>query len=244
MRVIKKQLLVGLMFSALGASMFTVSTAEAAEQRLFPVIGSSSYTDDFKAPRTNCDYTPCYHNATDIIAQKGQKIIAMASGTITYVAYPQPNWGYAVFIKGDDGIDYNYLHLNNDSPGTDDGNGGAWRAYGPDMVRSYPVKRGQLIGYVGDSGNAESLAHLHFEMYKGSTPINPYNYLKTAPKTSKPFYYPELPNEKLPYGLTATAPLNVAVGSLDSIKSDLETIVAPGAGGSPQVRPSRQIKLA
>ena len=76
-----------------------------------------------------------------------------------------PSYGYAIRVCGDDGRTYHYVHLNNDRPGTDDGRGGARWAYAPGIRRGAYVRRGQWIGYMGDSGNAESTPpHVHFEI--------------------------------------------------------------------------------
>lgn len=199
---------------------------------VFPVIGPSSYSDDFNAPRSNGK-----HHATDIMAAKRQGIVAAADGVVTYVAYPEPSWGYMVTIKGDDGYTYNYIHINNDNPGTDDGKGGGMHAYAPDMERGNVVKKGQLIGWVGDSGNAENTApHLHFEIYKGNTPVNPYESLKRATKISKPIHHPQLTNEYLPYGVSTRLKANVAIGNLDNNVKTQETVIAAGYGGGPHIK--------
>ena len=66
-----------------------------------------------------------------------------------------------------------YIHLNNDSPGTDDGKG--W-GIAPGIRPGVHVQAGELIGWMGDSGNAESTSpHLHFELRDPSGIIvNPY----------------------------------------------------------------------
>ncbi len=197
----------------------------------FPVIGSASYSNDFNAPRSGGP-----HHAIDIIANKGQKIVAAADGTISYVAYPQPSWGYMITINGTDGYTYNYLHLNNDTPGTDNGKGGGINAYASDMVRGNPVKKGQHIGYVGDSGNAEeTVSHLHFEIYKGNTAVNPYDSLRQATRISKPVNYPQLANELLPYGFDSIA-TDLAIGNVDATPADQEIVTGAGARGGPVVR--------
>jgi hypothetical protein len=91
-------------------------------------------------------------------------------------------WGYAVTIRGSDGYTYHYLHINNDTPGTDDGQGGVENAYAPRIKRGVRVSRGELIGWMGDSGNAESAGHhLHFEIRKpDGTAIDPYPSLLAA----------------------------------------------------------------
>ncbi len=117
-------------------------------------------------------------------------LLAVVSGTLTglnltgklssYNGFPY----YNILLRGDDGNDYFYIHLNNDTPGTDDGLGGVANAYAPGLNNGMHVAQGQVIGYAGDSGNAESTAsHLHFEIHLGGykNPIDPYNSLKAAP---------------------------------------------------------------
>ncbi len=88
-------------------------------------------------------------------------------------------------MRGDDGNDYFYIHLNNDTPGTDDGQGGVQYAYAPGLTNGSRVHKGDVIAYVGDSGNAEDIgSHLHFETPPGrlqATAIDPYASLMAAP---------------------------------------------------------------
>lgn len=124
-----------------------------------------SYGDSYWASR---DGGTRYHQATDIMAPKHRRIYAAKAGTvchITGVGEKMPSWGYSVTICGRDGLRYNYLHINNDDPGTDNGKGGVEHAYGRRIRQGAFVGRGQFIGYVGDSGAAESTGpHLHFEI--------------------------------------------------------------------------------
>src|SRR5690349_12308451 len=102
------------------ADLFGIKNeVSAARSIIFPVIGSSSYSNDFYAPRGDIR-----HNAIDILAGKGQKLVAAVDGTIVDVQYPQPNWGYSVTIRDTDGYRYTYIHMNDDNPGTNDGKGG------------------------------------------------------------------------------------------------------------------------
>ena len=84
-------------------------------------------------------------------------------------------------IIADNGVDYYYAHLNNDTPGTDDNQGNEKTAYAPGIAPGVRVKKGQIIGYVGDSGDAEPTpAHLHFGIIVNGQWVNPYPYLKAA----------------------------------------------------------------
>jgi hypothetical protein len=211
---------------------FPISQANALGQIIFPMAGNGRYSNDYNSPR---DGGP--HHATDIFAEKGRPLLAAVTGTVFYVAYPQPSWGYMISIKDAEGYRYNYIHINNDTPGTDDGHGGGINAYAPDIRSGSTVTRGQMIGYVGDSGNAENTApHLHFEIIDPSgNPVNPFDYLNNAQRLPSPIVYPQLPNEILPYGPSATMETSLALGNFDG-DSDKELVVGPGKEGGPHVK--------
>lgn len=203
-----------------------------AAQIIFPVIGGTTYSNDYESPRSNGP-----HHAIDIIANKGQQIVSATDGVVTYVGYPQPSWGNAVYIRSTNGYEYAYLHINNDNPGTDDGAGGPMKAYAPDMKAGNRVVKGQLLGWVGDSGNAEStVSHLHFEVKNpDDQPVNPFDNLNAAQHISRPVDYPPLPGETLPFGGKYKGAVNVAIGNVDA-ESNPETVIAAGAGGGPHIR--------
>ncbi|HEX9765193.1 MAG TPA: peptidoglycan DD-metalloendopeptidase family protein [Nitriliruptorales bacterium] len=150
----------------------------------FPVDPSKvHYADSYDAPRTGH-----VHQATDLMGPKLLPIYAAMGGAVVKMPMVDDATGYRLRIDGDDGRTYAYLHLNNDSPGTDDGLGTAEQAYAPGVELGGRVERGQHIGYMGDSGNAENTApHLHFNIvdplvtdpYGGHAP-NPYPSLKAA----------------------------------------------------------------
>ncbi len=146
---------------------------------LFPVDGEYSFRNDFSEPR---DGGARQHLGIDIIASKMTPLVAVTDGTIAFIAIPQASWGYAITLEDANGYTYRYLHINNDTPGTDDGAGGTQYAYAPGLYRGTKVVQGQLLGWVGDSGNAESVtSHLHFEM-RGPDRVafNPYDSLYAA----------------------------------------------------------------
>ena len=171
-------------YALLIALFFLPTIASAAVDTVrtitFPVGGSDyAYRNDFLEPRGGGTRQ---HQGTDIITAKMTPLIASVDGYVNFVANPQASWGYEVELQDDEGYTYDYLHVNNDTPGTDDGMGGVANAYVNGIVRGVRVTRGQLLGWVGDSGNAEeTVPHLHFEMHDPEHKvINPFFSLSAA----------------------------------------------------------------
>ena len=152
---------------------------------LFPMQKRVSWQDTWGAARSG--HT---HEGNDLLVPKMTPLLAVVPGKLDWLnvtgklsSYNNLPY-YNILLRGDDGNDYFYIHLNNDTPGTDDGLGGVANAYAPGLTNGTHVAQGQVIGYAGDSGNAESTAsHLHFEIHSGGykNPIDPYNSLKAAP---------------------------------------------------------------
>ncbi len=231
----KKLLFSFLILTSIFSFGFFGSQAKAAEIRpiLFPVIGKVTYYDDFSAPRVG--HT---HEGNDLMGQKLMLLVAAVDGVITFTPYPEPSYGYMISIRDKDGYTYNYLHVNNDNPGTDDGAGGGINAYAPDILDGNPVVKGQLVGWMGDSGNAETTqAHLHFEIRQpDGTAISPFDSLQAAPKITAPTYpYPPIKNEILPYGNNFMQGANIAYGKFNS-DSQNDFVSAPMQKGGPHVK--------
>jgi hypothetical protein len=157
--------------------------ASAAETYplVFPVVGENRFTDTFNAPRSGH-----IHEATDIMAAKMTPVVAAADGVVNWLSkstYTDCNGvatrSFSIGIKHDDEYTTRYIHLNNDTPGTDDGKG---NGYAEGIVEGARVAAGQLIGWVGDSGNAECVGpHLHFELFTpDGVKINAYESLLAA----------------------------------------------------------------
>jgi hypothetical protein len=88
-----------------------------------------------------------------------------------------------LYLHGASGYTYVYIHLNNDLTARSEDSGGCKQgvAYAPGLRTGDYVRKGELLGYVGDSGDAENgMDHLHFEIRKNGTPQNPYNHLLAA----------------------------------------------------------------
>lgn len=109
------------------------------------------------------------HNAIDIMAPAGTPVVAAAPGTVEKLFYSEGGGGITVYIRSDDRRwMYYYAHL---------------QGYAPGLAEGQRVRRGQPIGRVGSTGNANPAGpHLHFainRMEQGQRwwdgePINPY----------------------------------------------------------------------
>lgn len=159
------------------------ASADEIYPLIFPVTAPNHFTDTYNAPR---DGGTRLHEATDIMADKMAPVVAASDGVIRWMStgsYKDCNGvtspSYSLSLEHSDGWVTRYIHLNNDTPGTDDGLG---VGYAPGISVGTQVAAGQLLGWVGDSGNAECTApHLHFELYRpDGTKMNPYESLLAA----------------------------------------------------------------
>lgn len=178
-----------LILLAIGLVAVSAPPADAAEIRTmtFPIqadrAGDVRWTDTWGAARSGGRS----HIGVDMLGQKMIPLVAVKSGTITWGKFDNRGGNYFRF-RDDDGWEYQYIHLNNDTPGTDDGSAACTQVYsaaicatvGSDgrLAKGTRITEGEIIGYMGDSGNAEGTSpHLHFEVYRpngsGVTPINP-----------------------------------------------------------------------
>ena len=140
-----------------------ISMTRVVVPMVFPLIGGASYSDTFLACRSGCARK---HFGQDLMAPKMRPLVAVFNGTITSVKRERtPGEGNYLALRGDHGWTALYIHVNNDNPGTDDGRGTANHAFAPGIAAGKRVVQGQLLGWNGDSGNAESTApHCHFEL--------------------------------------------------------------------------------
>ena len=125
-------------------------------------------TDTYDQPRGN----ERHHEALDIMAPKGTKVVAAADGKIVKLFTSKPG-GLTIYqFDPTEKYAYYYAHLDRYADGLQEG---------------AQVKRGDVIGYVGTSGNADPNApHLHFAVFEltpekqwwKGTPVDPYPLLQ------------------------------------------------------------------
>jgi hypothetical protein len=147
-------------------------------QLVFPVVGQVSYTDDFGDPRGGLR-----HEGNDLMAPKRSTAVAVEPGTVKFWT-TSANAGCMLYLEGDSGTEYMYIHLNNDVTLENDNRGKcvAGTAYAAGLKSGDHVEAGQPVGLVGDSGDANGIAsHLHFEVHpRGGKAVDPFPFLKKA----------------------------------------------------------------
>ncbi|HSH58205.1 MAG TPA: peptidoglycan DD-metalloendopeptidase family protein [Acidimicrobiales bacterium] len=131
---------------------------------LFPVAGNHSFTDTFGAPRMFGTAYAHLHEGTDIFTASGTPLVAAERGVLIGVGVAVLG-GNKLWLVGESGTRYFYAHLS---------------AFGPGAADGKVVEGGEVVGYVGNTGNARTTpAHLHFEVHPGGGPaVNPYPLLQ------------------------------------------------------------------
>ena len=137
------------------------------ENMVFPVKHvMSHFYDDWGEIRGNGNRV---HEGIDIRAPKGAPVVAIADGKVNTISYSDSS-GYYIAIDHENGWLSLYVHLNDDVEGNDN-LGGRETAFAKNIYLGAEVIAGQIIGYLGDSGNAEgTVPHVHFEVrYMGNS---------------------------------------------------------------------------
>jgi murein DD-endopeptidase MepM/ murein hydrolase activator NlpD len=128
--------------------------AAVARYGIFPVAGPVNYIDSWDFARSGGRR----HKGTDIMAKAGTPVVAVKDGTV--MSKRSGLGGLTIWLTSADGTRYYYAHLQSVKVG------------------SGSVQAGDVIGYVGSSGNASASApHLHFEIHTPNA-VNPYSYLR------------------------------------------------------------------
>src|SRR5712671_2075170 len=158
---------------------------------IFPVAGPTKYVDDFGQARPGGA-----HQGNDLMAAKKTPVVAVEAGKVKFWT-TSANAGCMLYLYGASGTTYDYIHLNNDLTMKNDNRGKCVPgvSYARGLKDGAKVQAGQMIGYVGDSGDANGIAsHLHFEVHPGGgAAVSPFPYLQTAQhllffaKTGTPF---------------------------------------------------------
>jgi murein DD-endopeptidase MepM/ murein hydrolase activator NlpD len=126
---------------------------------VFPVYGQAFFSDSFGAPRADTGW----HHGIDIFAPIGTPVLAVGEGMVYSVGWNNLG-GNRLWLKDMAGNEYYYAHLS---------------AYSPLAVNGTHVKAGEVLGFVGNTGDAITTPpHLHFEVHPAS--LVPLGYDKSA----------------------------------------------------------------
>jgi hypothetical protein len=162
----------------LTAGAAAASPSAAVPRLVFPVLGTASYIDDFGDPRGQGG-----HEGNDIMAPRRALVLAAEAGTVKFHT-TSARAGCMLYLDGKSGTEYLYIHLNNDLTDGNDNQGRcvAGVAYAKGLKDGARVAAGEVIAYVGDSGDANGIhPHLHFEVHpNGGGAANPFPYLNQA----------------------------------------------------------------
>ena len=118
---------------------------------VFPVYGPAGFGDTFGASRPNV--SGGWHHGEDIVAPLGTPLLAVTDGTLFSVGWNDIG-GWRLWLRDDAGNEFYYAHLS---------------AYSTLAVSGRRVRAGDVVGFLGKSGDAEaSIPHLHFEIHPAS----------------------------------------------------------------------------
>jgi murein DD-endopeptidase MepM/ murein hydrolase activator NlpD len=115
---------------------------------VFPVFGPTAFGDTFGAYRA--DVAGNWHHGEDLLAPTGTPLLAVADGALFSVGWNDIG-GWRLWLRDRAGNEFYYAHLS---------------AYSPLAVAGKSVRAGDVLGFVGTSGDADGGApHLHFEIH-------------------------------------------------------------------------------
>jgi hypothetical protein len=162
----------------LTAGAAAASSSAKVPTLVFPVLGEAAYTDDFGDARGQGG-----HEGNDIMAPRRALALAAEAGTVKFHT-TSSRAGCMLYLNGESGTEYLYIHLNNDLTSGNDNQGKCVPgvAYAKGLKSGASVVAGEPIAYVGDSGDANGIhPHLHFEVHpNGGGAVSPFPYLRKA----------------------------------------------------------------
>ncbi len=152
---------------ALAPTSSSASSPDGPAIKAFPTGRPCWYADTWQAPRgVGADGKPRFHEGVDVIAATGTPLFAVDDGRITRLN-SSTRGGIQLYLTRDDGTYYFYGHLSR---------------YADGIAVGQRVTAGQLIGFVGQTGDAvQSVPHLHFEIHPGGgAAVNPFAAVKAV----------------------------------------------------------------
>ena len=199
-----------------GGFTLTPPVSPATQQQLtspgyvFPVAGGAHYGHDFGNFRADTGF----HEGSDLFAPEGTPLVAVQSGVLHNVGWNRLG-GWRLWVEDAHGNWFYYAHLS---------------AYSPIAKDDAHVNAGDVIGFVGNTGDAQGgPTHVHFEIHPGGQwAVPPYDYLQAWQGHRNPF-------AAIPTVLPQPPVAATELGSTDiSAASGLETAaVLAVASGAP-----------
>jgi Peptidase family M23 len=219
-------------------SRATVANSALPARIVFPVVGKTTYSDDFGDPRGQGT-----HQGNDLVAARHTPVVAAEAGTVQLWTR-SASAGCMLYLHGRSGTTYLYIHLNNDLGAGNDNKGRCVDsvAYAPRLRDGQKVAAGALLGFVGDSGDANGAhPHLHFELHPaGGRAVSPYHWLKRARHLLYPGATKRDSATPLAIKLTGTV-LAVSSGTTDGrLRIAVRRVKLPGLKA---IAPSRSVVL-
>jgi hypothetical protein len=219
-------------------SRAAVASSTPPARIVFPVVGKTTFSDDFGDPRPQGP-----HQGNDVLAARHTPVVAAEAGTVQLWTQ-SASAGCMLYLHGRSGTTYLYIHLNNDLGAGNDNQGRCKDgvAYAPGLRDGQKVAAGALLGFVGDSGDANGAhPHLHFELHPGGgRAVSPYRWLEHA----RHLLYPgaTTPHPVTPFALKLTGTvLAVSTGTSDgSLKMAVRRVQLPGLK---TIAPARSVVL-
>ncbi len=163
------------------------------------------------------------HEGQDIMAPKGVKIVSPTDAVVLSKG-TWPGAGYYVSTQNPGGENFVYMHLDQDSI----------------LKEGDVMKTGDLIGYVGNSGNAAGGApHLHFEIRKDGIPTDPFLRLKRdLTDTEKTFF-----TNKTATTTFATSSSNIIISTTSAISTTSTLLATSTANITPLIKTQKNLKV-
>ena len=162
----------------LAAAASAAPAGKVPKQIVFPLVGPAQYfANDFgrRARRARTRETTSCRCHTRLRSPRKRA---------TSSSRQAARAGCMLRLYGRSGTEYVYIHLNNDLTAGNDNRGSCVQgvAFAKGLRSGDKVTAGQLVGYVGDSGDANGLQpHLHFEVHPGGkAAVDPYPTLQAA----------------------------------------------------------------
>jgi peptidoglycan LD-endopeptidase LytH len=144
-------------------------------QLRMPVVGITpgKLSDSWHDPRSGGRV----HKGIDIFAPKGTEVVAVSDGIVSYIG-DQKLGGHCIWLTTENGSSFYYAHLDRWAPG---------------LYEGMEVQAGDLLGFVGNTGNAKyTPSHLHFGVNQSDEMVDPYPLLSRAVTVARAHPHVEL----------------------------------------------------